>query len=210
MQLMYLLGLLDTLTTSHQECLSNPFRLSLDLLPASLIPWLWLWHCAFHPAPWSGLGNPQRRGIEHTLALPMFRPSACLAWIMANILTFLPASVRGDTGGRGAKWATVLSSECQEKLRKETHRDRSLTMGWRGQAKNMELPGMVAQVCNLWYLGGGDQGIVVQGQSVQKLVRLPSQPVAGVMGHAWHPSYAGSINRRMWSSQPGHKVRPLS
>lgn len=83
---------------SHQKLLGTSlpdFWIPLDLLPAFLIRLIsqpWLWHHILNPAPWGGLGIPQGKGIEYPLALPEFRPSSNLAWIIANILWFLSAS----------------------------------------------------------------------------------------------------------------------
>jgi hypothetical protein len=39
--------------------------------------------------------------------------------------------------------------------------------------------------------------IIVQSQSRQKVCETPSQPTAGMVIYSCHPSYAGSINRRI-------------
>jgi hypothetical protein len=58
---------------------------------------------------------------------------------------------------------------------------------------------MVTHAYNPSYLGGEDQE-VVQGQPGRKVPETPSQPIkAGVVALACHPSYPGSVSKRIKS-----------
>ena len=151
---------------SHQEHLYTTCRIPLDLLPVFLIslisqPW---WpnrrYYTSYPAPWSGLGIPQGRGIGHPLALPKFRPSSHLAWIIANILwssslplvliTWLPSLKQQET----LEVEELTELEHQVLSTRNNQNERKITgpgaWQWRGdEVKNMGIRDRLAKAM-LW------------------------------------------------------------
>jgi hypothetical protein len=81
------------------------------------------------------------------------------------------------------------------------------TFDQNAQKKKKE-PGVVAHYCNPSYSGGGDwEDSLFKVRPGKKSAKPPSQPVTlGMVVHAYHPSYPGSVNKRI-TIQAGQGIK---